>query len=58
MQGSGVPFFHDLNDGYLVLSIDDDPINQMVVENLLSTEGYNIEQALGKGGNLHPSKMT
>ena len=45
---SVVPHFHDLNEGYLVLSIDDDPINQMVVENLLSTEGYEIEQALGK----------
>ena len=35
-------FYHDTNDGYLVLSVDDDPINQMVVENLLSTEGYKV----------------
>ena len=35
-------FYHDTNDGYLVLSVDDDPINQMVVENLLSTEGYQV----------------
>lgn len=25
-----------------VLSVDDDPINQMVVENLLSPEGYKV----------------
>lgn len=28
----------------MVLSVDDDPINQMVVENLLSPEGYKVEQ--------------
>ena len=35
-------FYHDTHDGFLVLSVDDDPINQMVVENLLSTEGYQV----------------
>lgn len=33
----------------MVLSVDDDPINQMVVENLLSPEGYKVEQVRGRG---------
>ncbi len=31
----------------MVLSVDDDPINQMVVENLLTPEGYKVEQVGG-----------
>lgn len=29
----------------MVLSVDDDPINQMVVENLLTPEGYTVRTA-------------
>ena len=37
------PFFHDKNpEKYLVLSVDDDPVNQMVVDNLLSPEGFQL----------------
>ena len=43
-----MPFFHDLNDEYLILSVDDDLVNQMVVENLLSSAGYLIQQAMGE----------
>lgn len=45
-SGASHQFYHDNNDGYLVLSVDDDPINQMVVENLLSTEGYQVRSLL------------
>jgi hypothetical protein len=36
-------FYHEKNQGqYLVLSVDDDPINQMVVESLLGPEGFKV----------------
>jgi len=41
------PFYREKHGGCMVLSVDDDPINQMVVDNLLSPEGYKVEQALG-----------
>ena len=34
------------NGGCMVLSVDDDPINQLVVENLLLPEGFKVEQAM------------
>ena len=37
-------FNHEENEGksFLVLSVDDDPINQMVIENLLVPEGFKV----------------
>lgn len=37
----------ELGGAPLVLSVDDDPINQMVVENLLTPEGYEVRGAQG-----------
>jgi len=31
---------------YLVLSVDDDPINQIIIKNILQKEGYTVEQAM------------
>ncbi|EFJ46446.1 hypothetical protein VOLCADRAFT_93268 [Volvox carteri f. nagariensis] len=44
--------------GCMVLSVDDDPINQMVVENLLSPEGYKVEQAMSGSEALDFLKKT
>ncbi|KXZ43376.1 hypothetical protein GPECTOR_92g599 [Gonium pectorale] len=44
--------------GCMVLSVDDDPINQMVVENLLSPEGYKVEQAMSGSEALEFLKRT
>ncbi len=38
----------EVNGGCMVLSVDDDPINQMVVDNLLAPEGYMVEQVGGR----------
>ena len=35
-------FHREVNPTNLVLSVDDDMINQMVVENLLAPEGYKV----------------
>ncbi|KAG2442020.1 hypothetical protein HYH02_009812 [Chlamydomonas schloesseri] len=40
------PFYRERNGGCMVLSVDDDPINQLVVENLLLPEGFKVEQAM------------
>eukprot|EP00798_Chlamydomonas_sp_ICE-L_P018023 gene18023-24435_t len=40
------PFYREVHGGCMVLSVDDDPINQMVVDNLLAPEGYVIHQAM------------
>lgn len=43
------PFFHSANpDSFLVLSTDDDPTNQMVIEYLL--DGLNIELEIARSG--------
>ncbi|KAG1677387.1 hypothetical protein FOA52_010767 [Chlamydomonas sp. UWO 241] len=39
-------FHHVVHGTPLVLSVDDDPINQMVIEDLLSNEGYKIVPSL------------
>ncbi len=31
---------------FRVLSVDDDPINQMVIQSLLTPEGYDVTQAM------------
>jgi len=36
-------FHNDIEGSYLVLSVDDDPINQLVIENLLIPEGYKVK---------------
>ncbi|GAX79209.1 hypothetical protein CEUSTIGMA_g6649.t1 [Chlamydomonas eustigma] len=43
---SNKQFHREVHDVCLVLSVDDDPINQMVVENLLIPDGYKVEQAM------------
>ena len=41
-------YHHDVSPDYLILSVDDVPINQLVVENLLLPEGsYQVVQAMG-----------
>ena len=50
-------FNHDLDESYLVLSVDDDPINQLVVENLLVPEGYKVSGLLPQIDTLHPSYL-
>eukprot|EP00798_Chlamydomonas_sp_ICE-L_P018006 gene18006-24415_t len=40
------PFYRAVHGGCMVLSVDDDPINQMVVDNLLTPAGYTVEQAM------------
>ena len=40
------PFYREKNGSCMVLSVDDDPINQMVVESLLVPDGYKVEQAM------------
>jgi CheY-like chemotaxis protein len=41
-------FHHDQESSYLILSVDDDPINQLVIENLLLPEGcFVLQQAMG-----------
>lgn len=42
MSSKDMMFFHDMSESYLILSVDDDPINQLVVENLLVPEGYKV----------------
>ncbi|GAX78845.1 hypothetical protein CEUSTIGMA_g6283.t1 [Chlamydomonas eustigma] len=39
-------FYREKHGSCMVLSVDDDPINQMVVENLLVPDGYKVEQAM------------
>ncbi|GLI63472.1 hypothetical protein VaNZ11_006446, partial [Volvox africanus] len=52
------PFYREKYGGCMVLSVDDDPINQMVVENLLSPEGYKVEQAMSGSEALDFLKKT
>lgn len=40
------PFYREVHGRCMILSVDDDPINQMVVDNLLAPEGYLINQAM------------
>ncbi|GAX84124.1 hypothetical protein CEUSTIGMA_g11547.t1 [Chlamydomonas eustigma] len=41
------PFYHEKHGGqHMVLSVDDDHVNQMVVDSLLSPEGFHVEQAM------------
>ena len=45
---SNKSYHHDSESSYLILSVDDDPINQLVVENLLLPEGcYQLQQCMG-----------
>ena len=41
-------FHHDVHESVLVLSVDDDPVHQVVMEHLLAAEGYVVQQATGK----------
>ncbi|KAG2487120.1 hypothetical protein HYH03_014233 [Edaphochlamys debaryana] len=52
------PFYRERFGGCMVLSVDDDPINQMVVENLLAPEGYKVEQAMSGSEALDFLKRT
>lgn len=42
-----IPTYSELHDGQIeILSIDDDPVNQMVIEGLLVPQGYIVTPAL------------
>eukprot|EP00798_Chlamydomonas_sp_ICE-L_P018021 gene18021-24433_t len=47
------PFYLEMHGSCMILSVDDDPINQMVVENLLEPEGYVVQQAMDGIKALH-----